>query len=134
MSKIVSMSEAASIAVHAMVLIARSEKNVNVNLLAEKTGASKNHIAKVMQRLVKQNLIKSTRGPTGGFVLGRSASKINLLEIYESIEGQIQVEGCPMEKQVCPFDKCLMGGIANKLSLEFKNHLKKQTLNSYMDS
>jgi Rrf2 family protein len=74
MSKIVTMSEAASIAVHAMVLIARSEKNINVNQLSELTGASKNHIAKVMQRLVKQNLIKSTRGPSGGFVLGLPAA------------------------------------------------------------
>lgn len=132
MSKIVTMSEAASIAIHAMVLIARSEKNINVNKLSDVTGASRNHIAKVMQRLVKLNLIKSTRGPTGGFVLGKPATKITLLEIYESIEGQIQVDGCPMEKQVCPFDKCLMGGIANKLSLEFRDHLKKQTLSSYM--
>lgn len=133
MSKIVTMSEAASIAVHAMVLIARSEKNINVNRLSDSTGASKNHIAKVMQRLVKQNLIKSTRGPTGGFVLGRPATRITLLEIYETIEGKIEVDGCPMEKQVCPFDKCLMGGIANRLSLEFRDHLKKQTLSSYME-
>ncbi len=84
MSRIVGISEAASIAIHVMVLIARSENNnMNVNKLSELTGASRNHIAKVMQRLVKFNFVKSTRGPSGGFILSKAPSEISLLNIPE---------------------------------------------------
>ena len=69
MAKVVSLSEAASLAIHAVVLIASSDKLVNVNQIAKATAASKNHLAKVMQRLVKSNLVSSTRGPSGGFLL-----------------------------------------------------------------
>jgi DNA-binding IscR family transcriptional regulator len=51
MAKIFSMSDAASIAIHSMVLIARSENGINAVRIAEISGFSKNHISKVLQRL-----------------------------------------------------------------------------------
>ena len=67
MAKIFSLSEAASIAIHSMVLIARSDKMMNVVKIAERTGSSKHHVAKVLQRLVKEDYLSSVRGPHGGF-------------------------------------------------------------------
>jgi len=92
MSKIVSLSEAASIALHGIILIARSENNLNVIKIAEETGNSKHHVAKVMQRLVKDGYIESQRGPSGGFVLKKDPKDISFLEIYETIEGKIEVK------------------------------------------
>ena len=86
MAKIFSLSEAGSIAIHGMVLIARSEDQVSVNDISEKTGSSRHHVAKVMQRLVKEDFLHSLRGPSGGFKLKKPADSISLLEIYESIK------------------------------------------------
>lgn len=129
MSKIVSISEAASIAIHVMVLIARSENtNMNVNKLADVTGASKNHIAKVMQRLVRFNFVKSTRGPSGGFVLSKKPETISLLNIYEAIEGEMTLDSCPFDNQICPFNKCLMNGIVHKMTNELRTFFSSQKL------
>jgi Rrf2 family protein len=134
MSKIVSISEAASIAIHSMVLIARSGKdNMNVVKLSELTGASKNHIAKVMQRLVKHNFVKSTRGPAGGFVLSVPPSKLSLLSIYEAVEGKMEVAECPFDNKICPFHKCLMNGIVHKLTDEIRDYFKDQKLSDMLD-
>ncbi|MFW5758030.1 MAG: Rrf2 family transcriptional regulator, partial [Bacteroidota bacterium] len=65
MSKIVHLSEAASIAIHAMVFVAQADTHVNVNIIASEIGASKNHLAKVMQVLTKKRFLKSVRGPSG---------------------------------------------------------------------
>jgi Rrf2 family protein len=132
MSKIIQLSEAASLALHAMVLIGKSEQIINVSQIAEQTASSKNHLSKVMQRLVKDNYVKSTRGPAGGFVLNKKAAEITLLDIYQSIEGPITESDCPMGRNICPFDKCLTGGIINKLSNEFKLYLQSQTLQDYI--
>jgi Rrf2 family protein len=124
-SKIVSISEAASIAIHAMVLIAQSRKdNINVGKLAELTGASKNHIAKVMQLLVRNDFVRSTRGPAGGFVLSKPASKITLLNIYEAVEGKMDIPECPFDNKICPFHKCLMNGIIHKMTDEIRAYFK----------
>jgi len=132
MAKIFSMSEAASIAIHSMVLISRNENGINAVKIAEQTGSSKNHISKVAQRLVKNDLLKSVRGPSGGFTLKKSPAEITLLEIYESIEGPLEITDCPMVNEVCHFDQCLMGNIVNKMTLEFKRFLNEQTLQKYL--
>jgi Rrf2 family protein len=132
MSRVVQLSEAASIGLHGMILIARSKNLINVNQIADMTGASRNHLAKVLQRLVKANYLKSSRGPSGGFLLRKKPEEISLLEVYEAIEGSIESDGCPMERSVCPFEKCLVGGIVKKTSEDFRNHFKKHTLKDYI--
>ena len=132
MSKVVSISEAASIALHGMIIIARSDKNVNVLDIAEATQTSKHHVAKVMQRMVKQGYLSSQRGPTGGFIIKKDPAEITLLEIYEAIEGEIELTKCYLDKQICPFNKCFMDSLTYDLSVMFKDYMKKQTLDKYI--
>ncbi len=132
MSKVVNISEAASLAIHAVVLIAASDKLINVNQIAEATGASKNHLAKVMQRLGKEGLVTSSRGPNGGFKLKKQPNEFTLYDVYESIEGPIEIEGCPMERPVCPFEKCLMGGIIHKVTSDLRTYLEAETIDKYI--
>ena len=45
------------------------------------------YLLKILQHLVKGNVLRSKRGPGGGFVLARDASKISLLEVIEAEDG-----------------------------------------------
>lgn len=132
MGKIVTLSEAASIALHGMIIVAKAEKMINVVKIAEMTTSSKHHVAKVFQRLVKEKFIESHRGPSGGFTLKRDPNEVTLLEIYEAIEGKIEVEECPMEKQVCPFDKCILNSVTRDMTYKYRDYLKGQTLAMYL--
>lgn len=132
MSKVVTISEAASIALHGMILIAKSKPSINVMQIAEMTGASRHHVAKIMQRLAKNNYLASHRGPSGGFTLKKKPEDITFLEIYETIEGDIDITPCPLDKQICPFDKCIMNNVTNQMTLQFREHLRKQTLDQYI--
>ncbi len=132
MSKIITLSEAASIALHGMVLIAKTEQKLNVNQISELIGSSRHHVAKVFQRLAKENFVASNRGPSGGFIIKREPKDVTLLELYEVIEGPVEVQGCPGSKDRCPFDKCLMGDLAAALACEFKDFLSRQTLADYI--
>lgn len=132
MSKIFALSEASSIAIHGMVLIARSPNGINAAKIAEITGLSKNHIAKVLQRLVKNDMLKSVRGPAGGFTLKKDPASITLLDIYQSIEGNLDVGDCPLSYDLCGFERCLMGSVVNKLTTEFRTFLEEKTLQSYL--
>jgi Rrf2 family protein len=132
MSKIFALSEAASIAIHSMVLIARAEEGINAVKIADFTGFSKNHIAKVLQRLVKSDLLKSVRGPSGGFSMKKDPKDLTLLDIYQAIEGPIELSDCPLSHEICNFDRCLMGNVINKLTSEFRKFLQDQTLENYL--
>jgi Rrf2 family protein len=133
MSKVVTLSEAASIGLHGMILIAKSkDEMVNVLKISELTGSSKHHVAKVFQRLVKIGLLDSFRGPSGGFSLKKPADEIRLLDIYEGIEGEIQISKCPMDHKICAFGKCILDNVTNKMTMQFRDYLASQSLQDYL--
>lgn len=52
------------------------------------------YAAKIMTRLARSNLLRSDRGPRGGFRLTRDPEQISLLEIVEAVNGQTDlIEG-----------------------------------------
>ena len=133
MSQLISLSEAAIIGLHSMVFIAESKGKVNVGQISEFIGSSKHHVAKIMQRLVKEGFITSNRGPAGGFELNMKPEDITLLDIYEAIEGHINTHICLGNKAVCPFKNCIFGDLSFKMTLEFRNYMKLRTLAEYVN-
>jgi len=133
MAKIINFSEAASIAIHGMILISNSEENLNVLKIAERLEASKHHVAKVMQRLVKIEFIASKRGPTGGFQMIVAPDEITFLDIYEAIEGKLKVTSCPFEKgaEICSFNRCIMDNVTAQMTQHFKKYMASQTIEMY---
>lgn len=126
------ISEAASLAIHSLAIIARSKEQINVNGIAEATNFSRTHLAKVLQRLSKNNYIKSERGPKGGFVLSKNSKKITLLEIYELMEGALEPEKCNIHQGKCPFTTCIFSNITGKFTIEFRKYLKSKTIKDFI--
>ena len=134
MSKLFTFTEAASIAIHGMILIANSKdkESVNVNYIAEMTNSSRHHVAKVFQRLVKKGYISSSRGPAGGFYLKCDPAKVNLLDIYETIEGEVEIHDCPLNKEICSFGLCIFENKIKDLTIEFRNYLQEKKISDYI--
>jgi len=132
MSKIVNLSEASSIAIHGMILIARSDKPLSVVQIANQIKSSKHHVAKILQRLSKEGYLTSLRGPNGGFSISYDAGSLDLLTIYQAIEGKLEAGKCPMEKPVCTFDTCIYSNVIEKITDDFTNYLKSKKLNDFL--
>jgi len=45
------------------------------------------YLLKILQQLVKANLLRSKRGPRGGFSLAKSPNSITLLQVIEAVDG-----------------------------------------------
>jgi Rrf2 family protein len=45
------------------------------------------YLLKIMQQMVRANVLRSKRGPRGGFSLAKPANKISMLEIVEAVDG-----------------------------------------------
>ena len=127
MSEIVAMSDAVSLALHGMGLLAAGGRR-NAREMAEEMKVSEAHLAKVFQRLVKNGLVLSTRGPGGGFELAGEPEKIFLFDIYAVIEGIPSGDYCLLRRDECPFEECIFGSMLEKMTLDFMNYLKQTTL------
>jgi len=48
------------------------------------------YLLRIMQQLVRARILRSKRGPRGGFSLARPATKITMLDIIEAVEGSFE--------------------------------------------
>ncbi|MEZ5149095.1 MAG: Rrf2 family transcriptional regulator [Bacteroidales bacterium] len=131
MSTFINISEATTIAVHSLALIANSKQIINANKIARITKFSQNHLSKVLQILVKHNYLSSLRGPTGGFTLIRQPNEISLYEILKLIEGELQSFQCTITCQDCYFDTCLFGNYPHQFTENFQQYLMEKTLGDF---
>ncbi len=128
MSEAVRFSEAAALGMHAMALLAdRPGRWVSLREIAEALSVSENHLAKVLQRLVRRGLLTSTRGPRGGFRLAVDGGEVTLLDVYEAIEGPYRVRGCMFAHPRCEGD-CIVGGLIGSVNRQVKETLASASL------
>lgn len=111
MSGILRISEAAVLAIHTAALLGAREGEVMTNReIASFLGASEAHLSKVLQRLARSGLVRSVRGPRGGFVLARPGGDVTLLEVYEAIDGPFEECECLLDAPVCK-GECVLGDV-----------------------
>ncbi len=88
------VNKAARYGLYAMVLSAREpHRPVTAGEVAKTFRVSENHVAKVLQQLVRGRLVSSVRGVGGGYRLSRPASEITMLDVIECVEGPL-TESC----------------------------------------
>ena len=94
-------------ALRAMVHLARNydQGPVSSRIVSKQENIPYQLACKLMQKLSNAGLVTSCMGPKGGFGLSREPSKINLLEIIETIQNPISLNRCMLSKEICPQQK-----------------------------
>ncbi len=124
MSRILRISEAASLAMHTLVLLASNPQKVMATReVAGVLDVSEAHLSKVLQRLARVGLVSSSRGPKGGFVLGRPAEDVTLMDVYEAIEGPLEPSTCLMETPSCGASRCILGDLLQTVNERVEGYL-----------
>ncbi|MHB8783793.1 MAG: RrF2 family transcriptional regulator, partial [Desulfobacteria bacterium] len=83
-------------AVMAMVSLAASSRGnpVPIQTIAKRESIPEPYLQQLFLRLRKRNIVKSVRGPGGGFILARDPSEITVGEIIRTAEGKPARVGC----------------------------------------
>jgi Rrf2 family protein len=132
MADLVKISEATTLAVHTMGLLARrGGERITTDSIAASLGASCHHLAKVMRRLVQSGLLDSHPGPSGGFRLRVPAEEILMLRIFEVIEGPLTRDACLLRPSACSGNNCGLGSLVGKLQEQLHSFLATTTLAEY---
>lgn len=91
-------------AIKAVIFLASKNKDAaksSLKEVAEYINASEHSVGKILQVLVKENIINSTKGPNGGFLISDQQLKKTLLEIVYAIDGPDVFNGCGLGLQKC---------------------------------
>lgn len=126
MQKILKISEAVAIALHACALLGKEKgKRIEAREIAKQLDVSYDHLSKVLQRLAKGGIVKSLKGPSGGFMLADAPDKIYLKDIYELMEGHMKLSSCLFGKEICAAKKCVLGDLISKINNDVIEYFSK---------
>ena len=135
MSSVLRISEAATIGFHALVIFASSGgRHHSTREVAESLEVSEWHLSKVLQRLARAGIIRSVRGPGGGYMLSRKSSGVTLLDILEAIDGPFDPEDCLMHSPRCKSSECILGDLLADVNRKVRIFLEEKSLADFEDS
>lgn len=84
------ISERVDNAVRAMAELAASdESSMKAEVIARHQHISLKYLLDILRDLKRAELVRSKRGPDGGFTLSRSAAMISLADIFRAIDGPL---------------------------------------------
>jgi len=97
------VKQATAYALHALMYMVRhiTQLPVTAGSIAKAEGIPAGYLAKLFQPLVKANIVKASKGRRKGYVFARPPEEINLLELFEAIEGGPLFDDCFMKHCEC---------------------------------
>ena len=121
-------TRASEYALLALIYICDKEKPQDVETMAAELEISRSFLAKILQVLARDGLLKSYKGANGGFVLTKNPSQYTLKEIIDSAEKrEVSVFEC--SQGVCPSNKkCYILPVLKNLQEKLDEHLNSVSL------
>lgn len=124
-------------AVMAMADLARSnvKEPTNLSEISLRQGISVSFLEQLFLKLRKNNLVKSVRGPLGGYVLNKPAKEIKLLSIIIAVDENIKTVKCKKEsKKGCNGKsiKCITHNLWDDLENHINKFFEDNTLNDVL--
>ena len=120
-------------AVMAMADLANINSNhpTSITDISLRQGISVSFLEQIFLKLKKNNLVSSSRGPSGGYFLSKSPEEIKLSSIIHAVDEKVKTVGCKKEsKKGCTGKsiKCITHNLWDELENHINSFFEKNTL------
>jgi len=126
------ITRASEYAILSLILLSKANAPQDTETLSVKLAISKSFLAKVLQTMAKNGILKSYKGVNGGFVLALEPKDINILKVLTSVEGKAPaVFDCSSSVNNCPSHRahiCSIWPFLNRLQGKIDSFLANLTL------
>ena len=117
----------------AMADLAKINANQPTNLtdISFRQGISLSFLEQIFSKLKKSNLVQSSRGPFGGYLLTKRPEEIKLSSIINAVDEKVKTVGCKKEsKKGCTGKsvKCITHNLWDDLENHINSFFEKNTL------
>jgi Rrf2 family protein len=98
-----SISTRGRYAARAMMELALHDSGSPVQLaeISAVQGISLKYLSRIMSSLISAGLASSQRGKNGGYVLGKPAERIRILDVLQAVEGPVEPAPCTGRREKC---------------------------------
>ena len=97
-------SKSCEYALQSVIYIAMHSKegnSVGLKIISDQQEIPNHFLSKILQKLVKNDILFSTKGPNGGFSLNMDANDLRLIDIVEIIDGSKIFDRCGIGLKEC---------------------------------
>jgi len=126
------ITRASEYAILSLIVLSKADSPMDSETLSTQLSIPKSFLAKILQALAKNEILKSFKGVNGGFVLLKKPKDINMLKVMSSVEGKAPaVFDCSPSVNSCPSEKgslCSLWPFLNKLQYKIDIFLAELTL------
>ena len=98
------LSNTCKYALRALIYLGKfSEENkrIGIKRISKELNLSSPFLGKILQNLVKQKLLVSTKGPNGGFALAKKPEDVTLWDIVVKVDGEEFFTNCLISLEPC---------------------------------
>ncbi len=107
---------------------------VQIKTISERQGISNKYLEQLMALLKSAGLVKSIRGPKGGYFLAKEPSKVRLDEVFKVLEGPFAVVGCIEDADYCPrYSDCVTRSLWCQVQKAIEDTLQSNTVQDLVD-
>jgi len=105
------------------------KRKVQIDEIATKLSVPKHFLGKIMQQVVKAGLLKSTKGPYGGFYLAAETLNTPVIKLVEITDGTEQFSMCVLSFKYCNgLNPCPLHYEMEEVKKNYLNVFSKNTL------
>ena len=120
-------------AVMALADLANFDNGAPVSLrdISLRQGISLLYLEQIFSKLKKNNIVKSTRGVNGGYILTTKPDQIKLSNIFSAVQEEVKTLQCKKEsKKGCngKATKCITHNLWSELETHIQNFFNKKNL------
>ncbi|MEJ2684933.1 MAG: Rrf2 family transcriptional regulator [Candidatus Sulfobium sp.] len=122
--------------VRAMFEIARGYKKgpITIKEISERQDVSVAYLEQILNKLRRADLIKSVKGPGGGYMLNRAPEGISIGAILRELEGPVAITSCLDPNEGCMrIDGCVTHLLWKALGENIEAFLDNMTLRDLLD-
>ena len=118
---------------YALIALRHLQQNEQGNLCSAKTlsleyGIPQELLAKILQKLSKENIIVSVKGPKGGYRISSDTSSINMTKFFEIMEGPMGIVDCYFDSNCEQLNGCTIREPINRINNSIRTMFDKMTL------
>jgi Rrf2 family transcriptional regulator, iron-sulfur cluster assembly transcription factor len=107
---------------------ATDNKKIGIKKISDDLGIPSPFLGKILQRLAREKVLSSTKGPHGGFGLGKKPEDISLYDIVVHIDGQDYFNNCIIRLEPC---SCFTEEITTCPIHKRFSHIRNELINFY---
>jgi Rrf2 family protein len=123
--------------VRAMYEIAKGypDTPVTIKVISERQDVSGHFLEQILGRLRKEGIVKSVKGPGGGYLLNDFPQKISIGKVLMALEGPVAITTCLTAEGGCvKVDSCVMHLLWKALGKQIEDFLNTITLHDLLTS